>query len=64
MADEPASSTINPTAAATFPLASLVQAGPKGAPGQTARMRNPAATVASAGWNKSNKPTVTAGTHR
>ena len=31
MADEPASSTINPTAAATFPLASLVQAGPKGA---------------------------------
>ena len=49
IADEPASSTINPTAAATFPLASLVQPGPKGAPGQTARMRNPAGTVASAG---------------
>src|SRR4051794_39412198 len=61
IADDPARITINPTATATFPLASAVKAGPNGAPGQTARIRIPAATI---GWgsNRSNRPTVTAGT--
>ena len=59
--DDPASITINPTAKATFPFAITVKGGPYGAPGQTARMRNPMATI---GWgsNRSNRPTVAAGT--
>ena len=53
--------TINPTATATFPLATAATGGPYGAPGQAARTRNPAPTM---GWGskRSNRPTVAAGT--
>ena len=58
---DPAKIPINPTATAMFPFAIAAKGGPYGAPGQTARMRNPAATI---GWasNRNNKPTVAAGT--
>ena len=47
-ADEAARRAISPTDAPAFPLAIVVQGGPNGAPGQTARIRKPAETIGSA----------------
>ncbi len=62
-ADDPARITISPTAIGTFARAIPAKGGPKGAPGQTARMRKPAATMGSAS-NQTSRPTATAGTSR
>jgi hypothetical protein len=61
MVDDPARITINAAETARFPRAIAVNGGPYGAPGQVARIRNPAATMGWA-WNRSNRPTATAGT--
>ena len=60
-ADKLARINIKLIAQGTSPLAMAVIGGPKGAPGQTARIKKPAETMGWA-WNKSSKPTVTAGT--
>ena len=62
IADDPAKRTMNPTDAVTLPLAIVVHGGPKGAPGQTARIKKPADTIGNARSNN-NKTTVTTGTH-
>ncbi len=62
-ADDPARITIIPMADGTLPLAMAVIGGPTGAPGQTARTKNPSETMGSA-WNTYSKPRVTAGTSR
>ena len=45
MADDPARITINAAETVRFPRAIAVIGGPNGAPGQDARIRNPAATM-------------------
>ena len=45
MADDPARITIKAAATARSPRAIAVIGGPNGAPGQDARIRNPAATM-------------------
>src|SRR5581483_10211717 len=45
MAESPARITICPMAYGTSPRASAANGGPTGAPGQTARMRNPIETI-------------------
>ena len=61
IADDPARMTISPTAAPGLPFASAVKGGPYGAPGQTAIMTNPAATIGGASNIQSNA-TAAAGT--
>ena len=61
IADDPARITMRPTAEGTLPRAIAANGGPNGAPGQTARTRNPIASVGLA-WNSSRRMTVTAGT--
>ena len=60
-ADSPARINIKPIAEGTLPVAMAVIGGAKGAPGQTARIRNPTETVGLV-WKRRSKPTVTAGT--
>src|SRR4051794_13691934 len=60
-AEDPARITISPTAVITFPLASDVNGGAYGAPGQTAAIKMPAATIG-LGRNNERSITATAGT--
>ena len=63
IADDPARTTIRPTAIDTFARAIAANGGPNGAPGQTARMRKPAATGGLASNNISSAMAA-AGTSR
>ena len=63
IADEPARTTIRPTATATLARAIPANGGPKGAPGQTARMRKPAATAGLAS-NQISSAIATSGTNK
>ena len=60
-AESPARINIKPIAEGTWPLAIAVISGAKGAPGQTARIRNPTETAGLV-WKRKSKPTVIAGT--
>lgn len=63
IADDAAKITIKPTATGTLARAIPANGGPKGAPGQTARMRNPAATAGLAA-NKMSSTMAAPGTKR
>ncbi len=60
IADEAARITIRPTATGSFLFAIAVNGGPYGAPGQTAAIRSPAATIGWA-WKSISSATAAAG---